>query len=191
MRKFLTTVLLLIVAMYISAQIGLHERIVTVKPMCTSENIEIPDAESGQLISASAELKDDCVKSNYTPGGVDDFLLKNEDDISQKKNKTALKKQVDSFAKAVGKDYRQVMPYISSDYVSQISVSDFNDLVNTISDKARTDVDNLLKDGYPSEIWEKSDTTVFDGRCERKSGAAVCCCDDDARRKIYTQRMDF
>jgi serine protease Do len=60
-----------------------------------------------------------------------------------------LKEQVAEFAQSINKNYKQVLPYISSEYISNVSVNGFYDLLGAISEAARKDVIQSFNNGKP------------------------------------------
>jgi serine protease Do len=60
-----------------------------------------------------------------------------------------LKEQAAEFAQSLNKDYKRALPYISSEYISNVSVNSFYELLNTISEAARKDVVRCFNNGRP------------------------------------------
>jgi serine protease Do len=79
------------------------------------------------------------------------FIAKYEQNKEQAFTETGLKKQAELFASAVNAGYKQVLPFISSDYVANISIANFYDLMNAISEKARKEVVQCFNSGRPLE----------------------------------------
>lgn len=64
-------------------------------------------------------------------------------------DKEALKKQAVTFTEAVSSGYENILPFISSDYIANISVTGFQDLYVAISDSVRTKVKQCFTEGRP------------------------------------------
>lgn len=60
-----------------------------------------------------------------------------------------LKQQAEQFALSTNKNFRQILPFISSEYISNVSTNAFYDLLNAISDSARTEVYLCFSNGRP------------------------------------------
>lgn len=64
-------------------------------------------------------------------------------------DREALKKQASKFTQAINKSYQDILPFVSSDYIANISVTGFQDLYASISDSVRTKVMQSFTDGRP------------------------------------------
>lgn len=76
-------------------------------------------------------------------------FLKEHMNNQNRTDKKSLEKRAKGFVKAVNSKYQDVLPYISSEYISNVSVNAFMDLLNAITDSVRTDVIYCFNNGRP------------------------------------------
>lgn len=111
-----------------------------------------PDSSTGYEVigintwkAAGRESANFAISSKSIRAFINDYLKIKE----VRDNQTYLQSQANKFTQAITKGHEEILPFISADYVSNLSVTGFQDLYASISDSTRTTVMQCFVDGRP------------------------------------------
>ena len=146
MKRFITSIFLVINVLSVISQGRQHIETVYGLPAFSDEYFapDIALSESPDYSSNSNKYSEKIENNN-----LDLSVTAIKDVDNSENNNAALKKQVELFVKAVGKNYNEVLPYISLSYIKSLSVTDFYDIFNTISEEAREKATVCFNDNRP------------------------------------------